>query len=290
MLRTPCCSLVAAAGRANLWRCSTWYWPAVAMIAIQSCRDRRMSAPPSMLSPMRPPAWLVPALVLAAVGAVAGATVGSANAVDGWRWLHWVCKPLATTLILAWVWCMRTPVSRAYRQRILIGIAFSLVGDVFLMLSPRWFIAGLLGFLLAHGWFIAAFLTDKPLTARPLSWLLCLAYGALAVGVLWHTLAPPLRIAVPLYIAVLATMAGQALGRARWLGARHDPDAGSARQAAAGALIFLLSDSLLAWNRFLTVLPLSAAAVLGTYYVALWLIARSVDARGSTLAMGDVNQ
>jgi uncharacterized membrane protein YhhN len=228
----------------------------------------------------------MPALALAVFGAVAGAIMGSENAVDSWRWLHWVCKPLATSLILVWVWRMRVPVSRAYRQRILVGIFFSLMGDIFLMLSPRWSIAGLLGFLLAHGWFIAAFLTDKPLLARPLSWLLCLAYGAVAVAVLWPALDVPLRVAVPVYIAGLATMAGQALGRARWMGARGNANAGLARFAAAGALVFLLSDSLLAWNRFMTPLPASAAAVLGTYYAAMWLIARSVDARETALATG----
>ncbi|MEW5308342.1 MAG: hypothetical protein WDW38_000311 [Sanguina aurantia] len=40
-----------------------------------------------------------------------------------------------------------------------------------------------------------------------------------------------------------------------------------------GALVFMLSDGLLAWNKFMAPLPAAAAAVLGTYYVALWLIA-----------------
>jgi len=249
-----------------------------------------MSTLSTPIAPGAPPAWLKPALVVAAMGAIVGASVGSGEVVDGWRWLHWLCKPLATALIFTMVWCVRSPVSQVYRRRILNGIAFSLVGDVFLMLSPRWFVAGLLGFLLAHGWFIAAFLSDKPLVVGPLAWLLCLAYGALAVWLLWPTLELPLRIAVPLYIAVLATMAGQAVGRALWLRARRDPHALVAGFAATGALVFMLSDSLLAWNRFLVPLRWSAAAVLGAYYVALWLIARSVDARATPAMMGGIQR
>lgn len=250
-----------------------------------------MSALPSSAVPLTAPRWRMLALCAAAAGAIAGAMFGAAEAVDGWRWLHWFCKPLATLLILAMVWQVSAPVSRAYRQRVLAGIVFSLAGDVFLMLSPRWFVAGLAGFLIAHGCFIAAFVNDKPLLEKPLPWLLCLAYGAAAVWLLWPALDPLLRFAVPLYIAVLASMAGQAVGRARWLRARRDPQAKAAAFAATGALIFMLSDSLLAWNRFMAPLRYASAAVLGTYYVALWLIARSVDTRSTAtvtlVTMGD---
>ena len=46
--------------------------------------------------------------------------------------------------------------------------------------------------------------------------------------------------------------------------------------AAIGGLLFMLSDSLLAWNRFHSALPLTTLWVLGSYYAALWFIARSV--------------
>ncbi len=237
-----------------------------------------MSTPTSTQALRASPSWLTAALVVAVMCAMIGAGFGDGETIDAWHWLHWLCKPLATILVIAMVWSVRLPVSPTYRQRVLAGMVFSLVGDVFLMLSPRWFIAGLLGFLIAHVGFIAAFVSDKPFAAKPLPWLLCVAYGALAVWMLWPSLAPVLRFAVPLYIAVLATMAGQAVGRAGWFRARCATLAPQAVLAACGALVFMLSDSLLAWNRFMAPLPLSAVAVLGTYYAALWLIARSVDA------------
>ena len=238
-----------------------------------------MSALPQTTAAEPPPAWLQWGILIAAIGAIVGASLSEEWSIDGGRWLYWLCKPLATALIFVLAWRVVEPVSPVYRRWILAGIAFSWVGDVFLMLSPPWFVAGLLGFLLAHLCFIAAFLSDKPLLARPLPWLLCLGYGVFAAWLLWPGLASVLRVAVPLYIAVLATMGGQAVGRALWLRSRPDARAPAARLAAIGALVFMLSDSLLAWNRFMAPLPWSAAGVLGTYYVAMWLIGRSVDAR-----------
>jgi hypothetical protein len=43
------------------------------------------------------------------------------------------------------------------------------------------------------------------------------------------------------------------------------------------SLTFMLSGSLLVWNRFHAPIPLAAAWVLSTYYLALWWIARSVQ-------------
>ena len=69
---------------------------------------------------------------------------------------------------------------------------------------------------------------------------------------------------------------GQALARAGMFARRGDAQAGSARRAAIGAMLFMLSDSLLAWNRFHAAIPWSSLWVLSTYYLALWWIARSV--------------
>jgi uncharacterized membrane protein YhhN len=45
----------------------------------------------------------------------------------------------------------------------------------------------------------------------------------------------------------------------------------------------MISDSLLAWDRFRGALPWAALYVLTTYYAALWLIARSVERGPETL-------
>src|SRR3546814_17602619 len=52
--------------------------------------------------------------------------------------------------------------------------------------------------------------------------------------------------------------------------------------AAWGGALFILSDSLLAWDRFGGGLPLSPLLVLASYYAALWCIDRSVGVRASS--------
>lgn len=213
------------------------------------------------------------AIVLAASAAIVGALLGTHS--PDWRWLHWVAKPLTTALIFALAWRARPAVSGRYRGCVLAGIAASLVGDVCLMLPGDLFVPGLLAFLLAHACFIAALLGDSRF-ARP-AWPLaaCLAYGAVNLALLWGAIGALLRVPVVVYVLVLATMGAQALARG-WHGDS------SARLAARGALVFMLSDTLLAWDRFRGPLPLASLWVLATYYLALWWIARSVH--GATAA------
>lgn len=220
-----------------------------------------------------------------AVGAVFGA-LATNGGMDAWHWLHWLCKPLATFLIFMFAWRAVRPVSMAYRRNVLIGMALCLLGDILLMLPQDLFVPGLVSFLLAHGWFIAAFSSDVRFASRWWTWLLCLAVGAGMGAWLWPGIPSAMRLPVLLYIGVLATMAGQALGRASWLRARGDARAVSARYAGIGAVLFMASDSLLAWDRFRTPLPWVALYILATYYAALWLIACSVE-RGPTALTGE---
>ena len=69
-------------------------------------------------------------------------------------------------------------------------------------------------------------------------------------------------------LLVIACMAGQAIGRAAVMG-----DVAS-RWVAVGAGFFMVSDALLATNRFVTPLPMAPLWVLGTYYAAQVLIVR----------------
>ena len=81
-----------------------------------------------------------------------------------------------------------------------------------------------------------------------------------------------LRLPVAAYVAVIALMAAQALGRASVL--RTPASVG----VAAGACVFMLSDSVLATNRFVVAVPLGQFWVLATYYVAQFLIVRNAVA------------
>lgn len=217
-------------------------------------------------------------IAAAALAAIIGGLCASPGDVDGWQWLHWIAKPLATLLILGVAWRTAPAISVAYRRWIAVGMAFSLLGDVFLMLPVDAFVAGLVAFLVAHLCFLRALCGDSRFATPPWPLLACVAYGGLNLWALWPTLPDALHVPVVVYVLVLATMGGQAVGRA----VRHARDALAvpAPWAAAGALLFMLSDTLLAWNRFRVGIPLATLWVLATYYAALWCLARSVRRAG----------
>ena len=209
-----------------------------------------------------------------AAAAILGGVLGGGGAAAAWQGVHWVAKPLATLLLLAAAAFAWAPVARRYRAWIVAGMVFSLAGDVLLMLPANLFVAGLLAFLGGHLCFITAFLGDSRLAVRPLAWLVCLLAGGANLALLWPSIPATLHLAVAVYALALSCMAAQALGRA-WFHA-GDALARPARYAAIGGLLFMLSDSLLAWNRFHGALPMAVLWVLGSYYAALWFIARSV--------------
>ena len=120
-------------------------------------------------APAAYPRWLALATLGAAVAAIAGALLAAADPGQGWRWLHWCGKPLATALIFVLAWRARPAQSGRYRRWILAGIACSLLGDVLLMLPGDLFVPGLVAFLCGHLCFIAAFLGDSRCCCWPAS-------------------------------------------------------------------------------------------------------------------------
>ena len=180
----------------------------------------------------------------------------------------YVFKPLATALLLLLV-AAGPSGSSSYARAILAGLFFSLLGDVFLMLPGDRFRSGLFSFLLAHACYVFAFTRDSPFATPPLPFVLCLAAGGAVLPTLWPGIPPRLRPHVALYVALLLVMAGQAASRAAHL------HTAPALYAALGAALFVLSDSLLAWNRFRRPFPAAQALIHATYFPAQWLIAIS---------------
>jgi len=163
----------------------------------------------------------------------------------------------------------------------MLALAASLAGDVFLMFEG-YFMPGLLSFLLAQLLYFALFKQGVAwLPSRP-ALALTMGMGALMYAFLWtHGLPAELRAPVAVYIVAIALMAAQALGRASAL---RDP---AATRVAMGACLFMLSDTLLAFNRFVQPLPMAALWVLSSYYLAQVLMVRYARATGSVAPSGD---
>ena len=146
------------------------------------------------------------------------------------------------------------------------ALALSLAGDVFLMF-PGYFIPGLVAFLLAHLAYIALLRQGQRWFPSRRALAATLGVGAAMYAFLWQGGLPPaLRAPVAADVVVIALMAAQAIGRATVLRER------AAIGVAVGAGFFMLSDSLLAINKFVTPLPMAQVWVLGTYYAAQLLI------------------
>jgi alkylglycerol monooxygenase len=173
---------------------------------------------------------------------------------------------LAIALVIAR--SQRVPVAARERALLLAGLAFSLAGDVLLML-PAYFVPGLVGFLIAHLCYIALFRQRVRWFPSPRALVGTLAFGAAMYAFLFAHLGPVLKVAVAAYVVVISLMAAQAIGRALVLRDR------GALAVAVGSSLFMLSDSLLAVNRFALPVPLAGLWVLATYYAAQILIARN---------------
>ena len=189
---------------------------------------------------------------------------------SGPRQLVYTFKPLTTVLILLIALQPGQAAPPFYRYAIVAGLGCSLAGDVFLMLPADRFVAGLVSFLVAHLGYIAAFSLGVSLSSGIWSLAPLLAY----VVIMYRVLSPRLgkmRTPVLVYELVIVTMAWRAT--ARWAATREV----GALLALVGAILFVISDSALAINRFVGKYKAAQALVLGTYFCAQWLIALSVS-------------
>lgn len=224
---------------------------------------------------MATPARAVTRAATGTLAVVVAASAALAIAGAYWPampWLHWVFKPL-TTLLIAWsVW--RTPSALPrYRTWLLVGLVLSTAGDVFLMLPIDAFVAGLASFLLAHLAYLIALKQRERLFATIWPFALYAVVAGLVLSQLWPGLPGELRVPVVVYVVVLAAMAAQAL--AVWWRRRD----GAALYGAWGGACFVLSDALLAWDRFVAPFAAASLAVLASYWLAQWGLARSVPRR-----------
>jgi len=149
---------------------------------------------------------------------------------------------------------------------LLVAIFFSGVGDVVLDLGFEGsFIAGLAAFLIAHLWYIALFWLDVEKSRFKFAQTaLAIAYPMAMAVFLWPHLGE-LKIPVAVYIVVIATMLVFAINR------------GTTRKTVlVGAIFFVVSDSILALNKFYYPHPAAHAAIMATYYLAQYLIASGI--------------
>ena len=160
-----------------------------------------------------------------------------------------------------------------YGAIILVGLALSWFGDVFLLWrTPRIFQAGLVSFLLAHVAYIAAFFSTKPhLMACGVALVCCAVSLGIVVRWIYPHLPADMRLPVLAYIAVISTMvvlaAGAAWGTQQWV-------------ILLGAVMFYFSDVSVARDRFVAPGFINGLWGLPLYYGGQLFLAYSVSLVG----------
>jgi uncharacterized membrane protein YhhN len=172
------------------------------------------------------------------------------------RRVEWMCKPAIMLALLAFL--AANGGFKGHPLWFVAGLVFSLAGDVLLILPKEQFIAGLIAFLIAHLFYLVGFNLPKPVFNAPVL-ILAVAvaltsfqvYQSIAKGLLVSGKAK-LRTPVLIYSTVISLMLLSALstltgeskaGVVSWAPV-------TALFVSVGALLFFISDAILALNKF----------------------------------------
>lgn len=183
--------------------------------------------------------------------------------------LYLAAKPLLM-ITLALYFISASKGYPSWRVYVVIALVFSWAGDVFLI-SNDMFIAGLVSFLMAHVFYIIAYHKTGAASGklRPLDIIKFILFGALLIWTIYPGLGGML-IPVLIYALLLLSMGVWAHKR------RGATSATSFTLVATGAILFVISDGLIAVNKFAFEVPAERLLVMSTYITAQYLIVRGL--------------
>jgi len=181
-------------------------------------------------------------------------------------------KLIPMALILLYGYQASADSRKRYHYLVLSGLFFCAIGDGTL----RWFVVGLSAFLVGHLFYLTAFFGRWRYSKIRFATLLpIVAFAVLMGNELVQALSGDgkghLIVPVLAYVAVITTMAWSAIMT-------------GSKTAIAGSLLFLVSDSILSWNMFVSDVTYSGPLIMLTYYSAQFLIASSLREKPSAVA------
>jgi uncharacterized membrane protein YhhN len=151
------------------------------------------------------------------------------------------------------------PTHENARWAVVAALVLSMAGDVFLMLPSDRFIAGVGSFFLAHVAYIVGFRMIGGSTSALIVGAALVAVFASTVGrrivLAVRAAEPALAAPVSAYVAVISVMVATAIATRNVL-------------ASVGAIVFMSSDTLIAWNRFVQPLSWAPVTIMVTYHLA----------------------
>ena len=186
---------------------------------------------------------------------------------------YYIVKPLITISLMIF-YAYQTQLKGRFAKRIFTGLFFGLVGDSFLMflhVNSSFFMFGLVAFLIGHLCYISAFYLDykwNPSIEKKSIWFALIIFGAFCLG-FYLFLRPhlgPMKIPVMVYAFVISLMGIMAVNR------KGRVNTVSFNLIFFGATLFLISDSILAYNKFVSAFNGAGIAIMTTYMLAQYLI------------------
>jgi uncharacterized membrane protein YhhN len=181
------------------------------------------------------------------------------------EWLGYLTKPLLM-ITLGLFYFQHTQASLNKRDKIvLLALFFSCLGDTFLMFQKQnqlYFLLGLGSFLLAQVCYVMLFQQEGE--SRHFRWLPFISYSCLLLFFLLNKLPGEFKIPIIIYSVVITLMGIRASER--------KVSDKSYQLVLVGAILFILSDSLIALSKFVVTIPLSGLWIMATYVVAQYLI------------------
>ncbi len=191
----------------------------------------------------------------------------------GWRRAIFILKPAVMLAILAWLALIGG--FSGWLAWFSLGILFSLLGDILLLLRVELFLAGLVAFLLAHLSYTIGF-NPASLPQFNLTSLVLAGFVALPAVEVFNQITTGARasgqskLVLPMlaYIFVISLMAWSALLTLT----RSDWQTAPALLVSAGAILFLLSDALLGLQKFVAPLKHGNVKCMAAYHLGQILI------------------
>ena len=191
--------------------------------------------------------------------------------------LSTVCKPLLMPILMLFFWINSKKVASKIRLFIMVALFFSWGGDLLLMFqdkAPVFFLLGLASFLLAHIGYILAF---NQVSSSPKSILLKKPYLSIpffvyAAGMMYGMSSNLGEMFVPVlvYASVISLMCVFALNRFERV------NVGSFWWVLVGAIVFVLSDSAIAINKFLSPFYYAGFVIMALYTLGQYMIVKGV--------------
>ena len=185
------------------------------------------------------------------------------------QYAHYIAKPAIVFSLIFLFIKTSSELTSVIRNLTIAALLFSVLGDILLMFvdrSPHFFTIGLVAFLLAHIMYILTFLKHRGKRKSIIGFVILLLIYASGLFYLLKDGLGDMLIPVVVYMIIILGMATSAYLR------KNMVNSVSYNLVFIGAIFFMISDSILALNKFYQALPMSNVSIMVTYALAQYLI------------------